>query len=289
MTLRHLKIYVAVCQESSITKGAKKMFLSQPTVSLAIAELEKHYGIQLFDRISKRIYITDAGRRLLQYAQHITSVFDEMETSLLDWDNSGTLRIGTSITIGNRLLPSLLGRFAQLKPQVKTYVMIDNSQMIEQGILENKIDIGLIEGVTHSPFLHREDFLDDELVLVCSPRHSWAQRPHIDIGELSGQPLLMRERGSGAREVLESVLKLHETEVEPAWESISTQAIIQGVYHNMGVAVLPFLLVEEDVRAGRLHQIAIENLSIKRKFSIITHKNKYVTDPALQFRLLCCP
>lgn len=287
MTVRHLKIFVAVCEEGSITKAGKKLYLSQPTVSLAIAELERHYQVPLFDRISKRLYITEAGKRFLQYAQHITSVFDEMESTMQDWHNSGSLRIGTSITIGNRLLPGLLQQFKKSRPNTQVTVQIDNSEKIEQAVLENHVDIGLIEGVAHSPYICSEDFCDDELVLVCPPGHPWAAQASVPLTALQKEPLIMREKGSGGREIIESMLKLHAIEITPAWESVSTQAIVQAVTAGLGVAILPRLLVEQPLAQGLVEQATLRDISLKRKFSIIHHQNKYLAAPALEFIQLC--
>ncbi len=287
MTIRHLRIFVAVCEGGSITKAGQKLFMAQPTVSFAVSELEKHYGTKLFDRISKRLYLTDAGRKLLPYAQHIISMFDEMEAGARDWDNSATLHIGASITIGNCLLPNLLKTFAERRPDVTVKVKVDNSEKIEQSILDNHIDLGLIEVLSHSDFVTSEAFQDDELVLLCAPGHRWAKQKIVRPSDLRNESFLMREKGSGGREILESALLLHGIQLEPAWESISTQAIVQAVANGLGVAILPLLLVENDLAQGTLITKPLEGISLKRKFSIIYHKNKYLTKTAKDFIGLC--
>ena len=105
MTIRHLRIFVAVCEEGSVTKAANKLYLAQPSVSLAISELEKFYGVKLFDRISRRLYLTDKGKQFLNYTKHIIDLFDELENGMKNWGSSGALRIGSSITIGNYFFP----------------------------------------------------------------------------------------------------------------------------------------------------------------------------------------
>lgn len=287
MTIRHLKIFVAVCEEGSMTKAGQKLFMAQPTVSLAISELEKHYGIKLFDRLSKRLYLTDAGRKLLPYAQHIVLMFNEMEAGAQDLNNSGTLRIGASVTIGNRLIPSLLKAFRMNRPNVAVKIRVDNSKKIEQAVLDNGIDLGLIEGVPHSTQFVNEPFLDDELVLLFARGHRWESQALVTPDQLKDEPFLARECGSGGREILESALLLHDIKLEPTWESISTQAIVQAVANGMGVAVLPLLLVEPLLTQGILVTRPIEGISLKRKFTIIYHKNKYITDIMREFIALC--
>ncbi len=136
MTIRHLKIFVMVCQEKSITKAGKKLFMAQPTVSVAISELEKHYNIQLFDRISKKLYLTEAGSRLLPYAQHMVALFEEMEMGAQAWGGAQLLHIGASVTIGNCLLPDYLKRLKCVHPEIQVKAEVNNSEKLEQGILE---------------------------------------------------------------------------------------------------------------------------------------------------------
>jgi DNA-binding transcriptional LysR family regulator len=287
MTIRHLRIFVAVCEEGSMTKAGQKLFMAQPTVSLAISKLEKHYGVQLFDRLSKRLYLTDTGRELLAYAQHIIQMFDEMETKVQNLGNSGTLRIGSSVTIGNRFLPSLLKTFSHNRPGVAVKSQIDNSERIEQAVLDNQVDLGLIEGVTRSSELVNEAFWDDELVLLFARGHRWETQAAVMPDQLKDEPFLAREHGSGGREVLESALLLHDIKIEPVWESISTQAIVQAVINGIGWAVLPLLLVESLLEQGLLVTRPIEGISLNRKFAIIYHKNKYLTDIMQEFMDLC--
>lgn len=287
MTIRHLKIFVTVCEEGSMTQAGQKLFMAQPTISAAIHELEKQYGTRLFERISKKLYITDAGNKLLPYARHIISMFDEIENFAYNIKDSGILRIGTSITIGNCLISDFLDAFTNVQPDVKINIKIDNSEKIEQAILENQIDFGLIEGIVHNPALIRKTFRDDELVLVCSSKHEWIKRKFVKPQDLQNEAFIMRERGSGAREILESALLLHGVEIQPAWESISTQAIIQGVIRQHGVAILPLLLVREYIEKGQIIVLPIQGVSLKRKFSIIYHKDKYLTPAMLSFTNIC--
>jgi DNA-binding transcriptional LysR family regulator len=287
MTIRHLKIFVAVCKEGSITKAGQRLFMAQPTVSFAVSELEKHYCVKLFDRISKHLYLTDAGRKLLPYAQHIVSMFNEMEAEVRDWDNSGTLRVGSSITIGNCLLPGLLKTFAAYRSGVDVKVQVDNSEKIEQSVLDNRIDFGLIEGVSHSSQLVSETFRDDELVLLFAPGHRWEAQAAVRPDDLKDEPFLMREHGSGGREIVESALLLHDIKITPAWESISTQAIVRAVANGLGVTVLPLLMVETHLAQGTLLTRPIEGIPLKRKFTIIHHKNKYITGAMQEFIDLC--
>jgi molybdenum-dependent DNA-binding transcriptional regulator ModE len=199
MTLRHLKIFVTVCETGSTTAAGEKLHIAQPSISLAISELEDYYGIKLFDRIAKRLYITEAGKKFLQYATHIVGLFEEMEREIKNFDATGIIRIGASITIGNYLLPGYITRFKKIHPQMDVKVIIDNSEKIQQYILSNQIDIGLIEGIVYSPYIAEHKFRDDELVMVCGNAHPFANQKQMElideIHHLGGEVLISSHTG----------------------------------------------------------------------------------------------
>ena len=150
MTLRHFRIFAAVCKEGGVTKAAKSLYLAQPAVSLAVRELEEHYGVRLFDRIGRRLYLTQAGKEFLRYTDRILALCDELETGARQWGDRSPLHIGSSMTIGTKLLPALVQDFRRRYPSVKVTVEIQNSGVIEEKLLENAMDFALIESAPHS-------------------------------------------------------------------------------------------------------------------------------------------
>ena len=287
MTLRHLKIYVAVCETGSTTAAGEKLHIAQPSVSLAISELEDYYGIKLFDRIGKRLHITEAGKKFLQYATHIAGLFEDMEKEIKNFDAIGIIRIGTSVTIGNCLLPGYIIRFKQMHPQMDVKVIIDNSEKIQQYILSNQIDIGLIEGVVHSSYIIENKFRDDELIMICGNDHPFANQKNIEISKLQNESFILRETGSAGREIFDSTMTSHGLKIEPAWESTSTQAIVRAVKANLGISVLPYLLVKDSLERKEISQFWIKGIRFKRSFSVIYHRNKFLTESAKNFIALC--
>jgi DNA-binding transcriptional LysR family regulator len=287
MTIRHLRIFVAVCETGSVTKAANKLYLAQPSVSLAISELENYYGVKLFDRISRRLHLTDTGSQFLNYAKHIIYLFDELESGMKNWDLMGTLRVGSSITIGNYFLPKYVKEFQKTHPQIKVYVTIDNSQIIEDHVISNKVDFAFTEGIIDNPKLETINFLDDELICICAPSHPLSNQVEVDAETLSRQDLIMRERGSGGRNIFDAALLTFNLKTTPIWESVSTQAIIRAVGQGLGVSILPYLLVKSALEEGIVKQIKIQGLNLHRKLHIIYHKNKYLTPAALDFLALC--
>lgn len=273
MTLRHLRIFSTVAELGSITAAAKKLYIAQPSVSIAIRELEEYYGVKLFERLGRSISITENGKRLWGYAAHIVQMVDEMETSMKTADDF--LRIGASITVGTHYIPGYVERFRRLRPQVIVKVHIASSDEIERMILSNQLDMGLIEGVVHSGFITAEKYRDDFLVPVCSARHRW-RKEAPDYLEFLQEPLLLREPGSGTRELLDNKLALLGLHAEPLWESTSTEALINGVIGDSGVSVLPLQLVRERLGQHLLVSPDIPELKISRELKYMYHKNKYI-------------
>lgn len=286
MTLRHLHIFVTVFQAGGITRAAEILHVAQPSVSLAVRELEAHYGVRLFERTGRSIVPTECGRAFYGYALHIVSLFSDMEKKMTSWDETGTLRIGTSITIGTHVLPGLLCACRERFPGIHAEVVIHNSATIEQFATNNSIDIGLIENKPQSPDIRCRPFRKDRLCGIAPPGHPLAGRNDVTVAELSRYPLLLREKGSGGREMLDACFSLEQLSVRPLWESVSNQAIIRGVAAGLGVSVLPCLLVEKDLGEGSVASFDLRP-TLERDFNIICHKRKYLTAPMLGFIELC--
>lgn len=286
MTLRHMKIFEAVFRHSNITKAAEELHLAQPSVSVAVRELEKYYGICLFERLGRRIVPTELGKEFYGYALHIVSLFDEMEQKIRNWDALGVIRIGASITIGTHILPPLLKQYQALYPELRTEVTIGKSAVIEQHILENKIDIGLIENQSEHPDINVLPFMEDYMQAVVAPDHPLAGCSQVTLEQLAQYPFLMREKGSAGREILDACFALEQITVHPLWESASTQAIVRGVAEGLGVAVLPCLLVRKNIEEHTVKMIPFPQ-PLTRKLNLIWHRSKYLTDNMNAFIELC--
>lgn len=287
MTLRHLRIYVAVCKTLSTTVAARHLYMSQPAVSLAIKELEEYYGVKLFDRISKKLYITSIGDSFLNYASNIVALFDDMEHSVRNWDALGRLRIGSSITIGTQLMPDFVKVFSAKWPKVQLKVIIDSSDIIVSKVLNNDLDLALIEGISSSPYLEVEAFMSDELTAICSTQHHLASTGRINLDQLRSEKVMLREPGSGTRELFDHVMTTHGVLIDPTWESTSTMALINAVGNNLGIAIIPLRLAVALPSIGKINILKMDDVSFLRKFNIIYHKNKFLTPSALSFLEIC--
>ena len=278
MTLRHLKIFITVADLGSMTAAAQSLYIAQPTVSQAVSELESYYDVKLFDRLSRRLYITEIGKQLLSYARHITALFDEMEQAMKNPDKSGIIKIGASVTVGIYLLPKLVNEFTNSYPSLQIKTVTKNTKDIESLITKNAIDFGVVEGVVHHPDIVSTAFMDDELVLVCGRSHPLYKAKSISPFDLSKLNFIVREQGSGTRELFESIMAANDIKWQLAWECNDSDGIKSAAINSIGVAVISQRLVENEVKAEELCIVKVDGLDFKRKFSVIYHKNKYLTN-----------
>ena len=288
MTVRHMMVFRAVCDAGfNSTKAAELLHMTQPAVSLAIKELEQYYGIKLFDRLGRRLQITDAGKHFLQYAIHITDLFDTMETGLRNWDSKGLLRVGASITIGSQFMPSYVCAYSNLYPEADVRVVVEQSDRLEKKILTNELDFALIEGIAHDSSIKSEAYMEDHLSIVCPANGKWKQGQIISVEEFKKQRFLLRERGSGTREVFERVIGQTGFSVSPVWEAMSTTALVNAVINGLGIAVLPHRMVLPAMERGLVVTISVDGMRFQRNFYIIHHKDKFLTASAKRFMELC--
>lgn len=287
MTLRHMKIFVAVYQQKSITLASNSLHLAQPSVSLAIRELEEYYHIRLFDRLSRRIYPTENGHRFYEYALHIVSLFSEMENKISAWDANAPLHIGSSITLGTCLLPSLVKAYQEQHPEIKIYVTIKNTGTIEQAVVDNQLDFALVEGTVTHPEIISEVFSADTLCMVAAPGHPLAANRTVTLADAASCPLLLREPGSAGREIVESLFLSGGIQITPVWESVSTLALIRAAQNGLGIAILPELLVRDALKSGDLVSLPLPPDILTRSLYLIRHRNKYLSSSAEEFLNLC--
>lgn len=288
MTIRHLKIFLSVCEYGcNTTKASEELHMTQPAVSLAIRELEQHYGVVLFDRIGRRLKITAAGQRLIEYSSHIISLFDDMEKGMKNWDSFGIIRVGASITIGSQFLPSYVKAFYGRFPGTKVNAVIGPSELLEQKILNNALDFALIEGVPHSPSLVAEEYMEDRLTVICPADGCFYPGKQLSIDEFRRQRFLLREHGSGTRETFDRMVEAAGFSVTPAWEAMSTTALVNAVINGLGIAVLPYRMVIGPIERGLVVSVGVEGLNFIRQYQIIYHREKYLTSSARAFIDLC--
>ncbi len=287
MTIRHMRIFIAVADHGKMSTAAQALYMTQPSISQAIGEIEREYDVKVFERLARRLYITEAGSHLLDYARHIVSLYDEMEASVRNLGQGLQLRIGATVTVGTCVIGDIIDAFEKKFPKNKPQVLIDNTDSIERKILESSLDVALVEGLVKSPELICQPVMEDELVLVCGRNHPFWGRKNLDSADLQGVPFILREKGSGTRELFENRLREKNIVVEEGWVSNNSEAIKNAAIRGYGPTVISKRLVEKELEGQSLRIIPIRDMSMKRQFRLIYHKNKYISASMQEFINLC--
>jgi len=288
MLAQRIRVFQAVATHLSFSRAAEELSISQPGVTFHIKALEKEYGTGLFERVGKRLYLTDAGRTLAGYAQRLALLEEEARVALeeLKGLESGLLVIGASATIGIYLLPEVVGEFRKRHPGIKVSLRVGNKRHTIERLLHNELDFGLVASPVTDPALSVEPYLDDELVVIVSPGHRFSGEQIVYPGELRRETFLVREPGSGTQELMEE--RLSQLGIEPAdsMQLGSTEAIKQAVAANLGISVASRYSVEAELSSGRICAANVPALKMQRRLLLLHHKDKRLSKTAIAFRLL---
>ena len=277
MKIRHLRIFKVVCEEKSITKAAEKLFMTQPAVSHTIIELEEHLGVELFDRISRKLYLNETGKLFLVKVLKLLDLYDALEKDIKELEENAVIKLGSCITIANFQLPRIVRSFEEECPKTPIRVIVDNARSIEERLSKNEIDLGLIEGVVYNEDLEQLKFSSYDISILVSPNHKLAKKSKITIKELTEEKLLLREKGSSVRDIFDSALMLHDIKVKEYWTSVNSQVLVNAAKENLGILVICRVLVEQEIESGELIEINVENLNLVNFNHIVFSKGKVQT------------
>ncbi len=284
MTIRHLKTFCAVCEEGGITRAAEKLCVAQPSVSQTIGELERYYGVSLFDRVGRRLVLTPEGERLRVKAQEAIASFSEFEEAARDTKARHIIRIGSSVTAGQMVLPRLITAIETTLDRAECRAIADSAAAVEQLVEEGSLDFALVEGSV-SRALAAEAVFSDRLLAVCSA--GMKIKNTLSPSELVSLPLLLRRRGSASRDLLDERLSALGLKAQPKLSSSSNSVLLAAAREGLGVAVLPEALVAAELAAGRLKEVRIQGPELSRRWFAVRRQDKKFT-PAQQqaFELL---
>ncbi|KAB0672057.1 LysR family transcriptional regulator [Oryzomonas sagensis] len=278
ISFRQLEIFEKVAQTGHVTRAGEELLLTQSAISMAVSQLEQFTGAPLFERSGRRLILNDRGRLLLAEAGGILQAVRRME-QLLRKDGgelTGELLVGGSTTIGNYLLPALLGAFARMYPKTRVQLRVGNTQQVVSWMEEGRLDIAFIEGPCHSRGMIATPWRDDELVVVAGPEHAWGGGRKATAEMLASAPWVMRERGSGTREVFETAMDNLGIHYSIALELGHTEAIKNGVASGLGVSCLSRLAVHRELEHGWLVPIA-SPLALTRSLALIRRRESFRT------------
>jgi len=279
MDLRQLLTLRTVVDKGSFSHAAEELGISQPAVSFQIRALEDRIGQRLLDRSGRRVTLTDAGRVVDAHARRLLALEEEMlrDVAGLSDHLSGPLILGSSTGPGELLLPHLLGGFKRENPEVEVSLVVQDTQTVCDRVLDDEIELGVVGAARPHRGLVFEPFVRDELVVICPPGHALAKKKRIKLADLAAQPLILQQRGSGVRAVLESAFRaagIRMRDLEITLELGLQQSVRVAVLDGLGITVISRLAVDRDLAEGRLVAVEVEGAVLARDFSLVRHAGR---------------
>jgi len=274
VNLSHFEIFLMVARLKSISKAAKLLFMTQPAISNHIHRMENYYGTKLFNRFSHGVTLTAAGEVVFEYGQKIVALQEAMERAIdstLHLEDQ-KLVVGASSNVGNYALPCSICAFKEKYPEVNIRLEIANSAGIIQQVLDRKVDLGVVAGLVENKELKSATVFSDSLVLITPPTEKWAGKDSITLDELKNEPLLIREEGSGIRDIWKKTVADNGSlwsDFKVVMEMGSIDAIKSAVESGLGVSVVSRLSAEKEIRRGVLQAVTIEGISTAFSFHVI--------------------
>ena len=282
MNLEYLKTYLEVVRLGSFSEVAKKLSISQPAVSFQIQKLERDLGVRLIDRGQKTIKLTDAGKRLVRFAEVVDKEHVRLMRDLdqLREEVTGNIIIAASTIPGEILLPPILGEFKALHPSVGARVDVSDSLTVISGVQSGAYDLGFCGIAPEGKELDYFKVAEDEIVLIVFPEHPFAKRKRISLIEMEAEPLIFREETSGTQRSLKLLLAKAGVDVEKLSTNLvlgTSQAVVSAVEAGVGIAFVSDLAIKKSLALGLVKQVAVEGLELKRDFYCVYRKERVVS------------
>ncbi len=286
MTLHQLKVFLQVARQRSFSRAAKSLFISQPSVSYQVRELESELHVELFSQAGRRISLTQAGHILHDYAQQVERLLEDAVLALQELRGleRGTLRVGASTTAGIYVLPEILGAFKHAHPKIEVRLEIGNWQQVQSRLLENQLDLVVAGEPSQQPQLAVEPLMPNQLVAVAAPDHPLARQRAISLERLTEEGFIIREAGSGTRSTIEKLLAERGITLSVAMELGSNGAIKQAVAAGLGVAILSRPALTLELETQRLVVLDVEGFPVHRTWNIVYRRAGHLSIPAVAFR-----
>lgn len=286
-SLRQLQVFLATAHFENISRAAASLAMSQSAASSALAELERQYDIQLFDRIGKRLQLNALGHALRPRAMALLQQAEALEQALQQHSETGRLKIGATLTIGNYLAVGLMARFMGENPQTKVELQVANTATIATRIHNFELDLGLIEGELHDSDLEVTPWRDDELVVFCAPGHPLAKKRKLSDQALLDATWILREAGSGTRQTFDRAMHGLLPQLNILLELQHTEAIKRAVEAELGIGCLSKVALVEAFKRGSLIPLNVPQRDFRRLFYFILHKQKYRSAGIARWLELC--
>ena len=289
ITLRQLQIFLAVAQSGSTTAAASMVALSQSAASAALNELEHLLGVQLFDRVGKRLVLNDSGRQLIPQARHMLDAAQTIERQFADPSAGSELHIGASTTIGSYLLPAMIAAYRKDHAGARVRALVANTADIVDAVVNFEVDAGLIEGPCHADDVEVEPWMTDELIVVAAPRHP-ILRParKISLKMLREADWLLREAGSGTREAVEHALIPYLHYLPSSFEFGNSEAIKRATAEGLGISCLSRSVVQDMIESRKLVELATPLPTLRRHFYMVVSRHRAPSPSLGKLLDFCC-
>lgn len=291
ITLRQLEIFIAVAETAQVTKASKKLFVTQSAVSMALAELENQLGGSLFDRHGRSLLLNARGRYLLPLAKDITSQVSNIETIMSERNDTldGSINVVASTTLGNYILPYLIGAFHRVHPNVHVNLLVYATRYAEKLVYESEVDIGFVEGpLSERGEIISRPWFEDELVVLCGPTDPLAHNEVFNMEkDLKGKKWIMRERMSGTMSTIREKFGQYMEDVQVVMEVGHPEAVKRAVESGGGITCLSALCICREAENGWLKGLKVEGLDMRRQLKIIRRNDLEISDAMAEFLDFC--
>jgi DNA-binding transcriptional LysR family regulator len=283
--LNQLRIFQAVTQTHSFTRAAELVHLTQPGISKHIKQMEEYFGVPLFDRLGKKVALTQAGEILIEATQKIMASIDAAEQRIeeLNGLRGGKLVLGASFPIGIYVLPGILAAFRKQYPAVEVTLDISLSEETVAKVLANKLDLGLVSHEAHDPRLFAKEFMADKLIAVAPRSHRWANKKRIRPQDLPRETFIVASRGAGTRAVVEERLKEKGVVLQDVIDFGNTEGVKRAVEVGLGVSIQAESVVQREISAGSLTGVSLAGMDAKIVYFYLFLKDKHLSNAAKAF------
>lgn len=292
MNFNQLRVFHTAATILNFTRAAEELHLTQPGISKHIKDLEEQYGTRLFERLGKKLVLTQAGTVLLEATGAAFGLLEDAKSRIDDLNNltSGKLAVGACNTIGTYILPDLLVQFQQRCPAVELKAETAFSSQIAEKVLNDHLEIGLVGHVHPDPRLTLRTFIREPIVLVVAPQHPWAKRKNsIRLTDLAQQTVLLAKRGSGTWRIVEALLRQSGVQLDRTIELGTSEGVKRAVAANMGVALLSRHVLGHELTEGTIVTVALAGGQPTRELYLVHHKDRYLSRAAQVFVELLFP
>jgi len=286
-TLRQLEVFLAVARTGSVSRAGQELGLSQSATSSSLADLERQFDLQLFDRMGKRLRLSARGAGLRAQAEAVLELASDLERGLGSRAVEQRLRVGATLTIGNYVAVPLVARFMREHPEIGLTLEVANTEQISRQVANFELDVGLVEGEVDHPDLETTTWRDDQLVVFCGARHPLARKRVLTDRDLLSTPWIVRERGSGTRQAFDRAMRGLGPQLRVALTLGQTEAIKRAVEAGLGLGCVSRIALEDAFAQGTLKPCRVPHRDFRRQFYFLLHKRKQRTAGVERWLAFC--